>query len=109
MKISCEVIQDLLPLYQDKVCSEDSKALIEEHLAGCAACRAELQAIAGEVNVAHTERNLAQAEAVKNISKKWKSGLRKSLWKGILSTAFIAALVILLLYTFIDIRIVTTP
>lgn len=39
MKLSCEVIRDLLPLYEDEVCSEESKVLLEEHLAECAACR----------------------------------------------------------------------
>lgn len=40
MKLSCEVIKDLLPLYEDEVCSEESRALVEEHLAECAECRA---------------------------------------------------------------------
>lgn len=29
MKISCEIIQDLLPLYCDGVCSQDSKQVVE--------------------------------------------------------------------------------
>lgn len=40
MKLSCEVIKDLLPLYEDEVCSEESRGLVEEHLAECAECRA---------------------------------------------------------------------
>lgn len=40
MKLSCEVIKDLLPLYEDEVCSEESRVLVEEHLAECAECRA---------------------------------------------------------------------
>lgn len=39
MKISCEVIQDLLPLYVDGICSEHSKRLVEEHLLECEKCR----------------------------------------------------------------------
>lgn len=39
MKLSCEVIRDLLPLYEDEVCCEESKGLVEEHLSECAACR----------------------------------------------------------------------
>lgn len=39
MKISCEVIQDLLPLYVDQICSEHSKCLVEEHLRECEKCR----------------------------------------------------------------------
>lgn len=39
MKYSCNVVQDLLPLYQDNVCSEDSKKIVEAHLAECNTCR----------------------------------------------------------------------
>lgn len=39
MKISCEVIQDLLPLYVDEICSEHSKRLVKEHLRECEKCR----------------------------------------------------------------------
>lgn len=39
MKITCGVIQDLIPLYLDGVCSEDSRNNVEEHIAGCDACR----------------------------------------------------------------------
>ncbi len=39
-KYNCDVIQDLLPLYQDDVCSNASKAMIEEHLEECEACLA---------------------------------------------------------------------
>ena len=31
--MKCEIIRDLIPLYLDKVCSEDSRKLVEEHLA----------------------------------------------------------------------------
>ena len=39
MKIKCEVIQDLLPLYVDDVLSDESRKLVEEHLAECDECR----------------------------------------------------------------------
>lgn len=37
-KISCNVIQDLLPLYIDEVASEDTCLLVTEHLDGCETC-----------------------------------------------------------------------
>ena len=37
--MKCEIIRDLIPLYLDKVCSEDSRKLVEEHLAECSECR----------------------------------------------------------------------
>lgn len=35
----CEVIQDLLPLYIDNICSEESRHMVSEHLKGCAECK----------------------------------------------------------------------
>ena len=38
MKIDCEVIRDLLPLYADDACSEGSRSLVEAHLKECSGC-----------------------------------------------------------------------
>ena len=43
MKLDCDVIRDLLPLYAEKLASSASSALVEQHLAECEACRAELE------------------------------------------------------------------
>lgn len=37
-KIPCKVVQDLLPLYDDGVCSVQSSDLVEEHLEECDIC-----------------------------------------------------------------------
>ena len=39
MKITCNIIQDMLPLYVDDVLSEDSRKMVEEHLKDCEVCR----------------------------------------------------------------------
>lgn len=39
MKLNCEIVQDLLPLYEDGVCSESSRAAVEEHLRDCKTCQ----------------------------------------------------------------------
>lgn len=38
-RMHCDIVKDLLPLYVDDVCSEKSKATIEEHLKECEECR----------------------------------------------------------------------
>ena len=40
MKLPCYLVQDLLPLYKDHVCDEQTSADVAEHLSGCAACSA---------------------------------------------------------------------
>ena len=39
MKVNCEIIEDLLPLYVDNVCSKQSRQAVEEHLRECEKCR----------------------------------------------------------------------
>ncbi len=39
MKYPCKMIQDLLPLYLDGVCSKESKEAVEQHLQECPDCR----------------------------------------------------------------------
>ncbi len=38
-RINCNVTKDLLASYLDKICSEESKGLVEEHLQSCPSCR----------------------------------------------------------------------
>ena len=38
MKLNCNVIRDLLPLYADQICSDESRELVKEHLAECGDC-----------------------------------------------------------------------
>lgn len=42
--MNCGIIQDLLPLYHDGVCSPESRTEVEEHLKTCPDCRAALAA-----------------------------------------------------------------
>ncbi len=41
----CPAIQDLLPLYVDDALSPESRAVVDEHLAGCDACAAVLRSL----------------------------------------------------------------
>lgn len=42
MKLTCGIADDLLPLYLEEMCSEESKTTLEEHLRDCSACREKL-------------------------------------------------------------------
>ena len=109
MKISCDIIKDLLPLYHDKVCSNDSKTMVEEHLAYCDGCKDELQTIDDAILVNNAQQNLSEAEAVKKLSRRWKKGMKISLLKGILIAILVIAIAALVLYCFLDFRIVPKP
>lgn len=70
MKLPCEMIQDLLPLYHDGVCSEVSKTIVNEHLKGCDNCSAMLKNINEEVDMPKLE--VDEAKPLKRIKRKWK-------------------------------------
>ena len=76
MKVTCKVIQDLLPLYVDGVCSPDTAALVEEHLKDCEACQEAYHAL--KEAPAPTPGDGADKDAaVAKGLKKVKTGLRR--------------------------------
>lgn len=102
MKIDCEVIKDLLPLYIDGACSNKSKEIIEEHIRECNSCKKEFQLMNNDLCLSHVEKNLDEAKAIKKISKEWKKGMLKALVKGILITAIFA----LIFFIFMDVKVI---
>ena len=45
MRNECNIISDLLPLYIENIASEESVSYVDKHLAGCAECQKELEAL----------------------------------------------------------------
>jgi hypothetical protein len=42
MKVTCNIIKDILPLYAENMLSDDSSAMVEEHIEHCQECKASL-------------------------------------------------------------------
>ena len=61
MKITCDVIQDLMPSYIDGILSEDSKALVEEHMGTCQECRKMLE-------IMKEEQGKEQAQMISSVA-----------------------------------------
>ena len=40
--MDCKIIEDLIMLYAEDLCSEDSKKMVEEHLKTCESCKKKL-------------------------------------------------------------------
>ena len=86
MRITCDVIQDLMPSYVDGILSEDSQALVKEHMEACKECRKMLEimkeeqgkeqaqmrpsAASGAQRRAGETENIGSAAALKKIRKK---------------------------------------
>lgn len=81
MSKQCKIVGDLLPLYHDGVCSDESRQMVEDHLSGCSACRGLLKQIDREVNApAGDIENLRPLDAIKTTIR---LGRRKSVIAGI--------------------------
>lgn len=82
MKQSCDVIKDLLILYEDDACSEDSIQLIEEHLKDCPACSEYLKklqhtegVISGEIKEECSPDDKVMKRSMKKIRRRWIASL----------------------------------
>lgn len=97
--MNCKIVQDLLPLYHDGVCSEESRAAVEEHLAGCAACRQQLADMDAPLPAMEGKKAEDGTAAVKKIAGVWRQGKRRAWWKGaaaaVLACALLAGLWVL--------------
>ena len=72
MKITCDVIKDILPLYAEGLASPDTAALAEEHLAACEACRNALNELRAPVSIA-ADTDAAPLRRVRRTMKRQKA------------------------------------
>ena len=56
--MNCDIILDLLPLYADDCCSEESRKLVSEHLLSCERCRSALEIMGMELKYNAPEMNV---------------------------------------------------
>ena len=73
--MNCNVIQDLMILYADNYCSEESKTFVEEHLRSCPACQkvfAEMNADLSPAPPAPTPRAFSRLDL-------WRASLLQSI------------------------------
>lgn len=74
MKLSCEIVRDLLPLYQDGVCSHESKTAIAEHLSDCPSCTDALEDIRLELKAAPAapQDDISAQKAIGALGRRWR-------------------------------------
>ena len=84
--MNCDIVRDLLPLYEDGLCSEESRKAVEEHLKSCEACRKLLPESPAEAEQepAAAEGSAAESGVLQGISREWKRQKRRSWRRGIL-------------------------
>ena len=88
--MDCNVIKDLLPLYVDECCSEESTKLVAEHLENCGSCRKIYHQMRETYQVHEKKFNSVKLHRVSN----WKASVLQSLMLFV-SFAIITAGVVL--------------
>ena len=88
--MNCKIVQDLLPLYHDGVCSEESRAAVEAHLAGCESCRRTLTDMNAPLPEAEGKRSEDGAAVVERVAREWRRLWRRALLTGAIAVAALA-------------------
>lgn len=74
MSISCKVIKDLLPLYADGACSDETKKLVEKHIGDCEDCFEALRKMQSPIETEKSEaikKRYSAKKAFKKIRRIW--------------------------------------
>ena len=72
VSMGCGVIQDLLPLYIDKCCSEESIEIVESHLAECEECKSVFDSMSSDAM--SEEKNVSVPHKLSRIND-WKASV----------------------------------
>lgn len=111
-KIPCSVIRDLLVLYDDDVCSEETKQIIEEHIKECEECRAiyektvqklpkispEMELVKDVVDGFKEDKERMKGE-IKAQGKMLEKTFKKMKWKLTARTLIVSGIVVVILLT----------
>lgn len=100
--MNCDIIKDLLPLYCDGVCSEETSRAVEEHLTTCPVCRALLDEMQREPVMPELIQTQAKQEAKVLQGVKRKFSLRRRL--SVLAVALVAMVALVVLTASSDIE-----
>lgn len=109
--VCCEVVKDLLPLYYDNICSNESKRIVEEHLVNCRSCRIELDRLKVEFKLPREEIEIIREDSkvIKNISSFWNRSKVKSFVIGSIISVIIVLLISLVYNYLFHLNTVNVP
>lgn len=103
MNKPCSVVMDLLPLYVDGVCREETVTMIDAHLKTCDSCRKELEAL--RAPMVELEEEIDDAQPIKALSKSLKKRRGDSFLKGIMLASFVFAVAAMIGYQTADVHV----
>ncbi len=93
MTYPCGIIRDLLPLFIDEVCNEESKHAVEKHLSECEKCRNYYEAMKSTDGFVEKKKDDSEDIKMANSLKNVKNKINKKIRNIILGA--VAAVVVL--------------
>lgn len=92
--MKCNVVRDLLPLYLDQLCEEETSGQIRQHLDGCEACRQRCREMESPIErvIDEVEKEHVSIEPMKKYQKKIKRKNKLLVFIILLSVAVIGIL-----------------
>lgn len=100
MTYPCAIIKDLLPLYIDAVCNEESTRAVEEHLSGCEKCKSLYEAMAAKDDFAENHRTVSEDIKRANSLKKVKFVINKKIILSSAAAVIFISLILNFLFNF---------
>ena len=94
MTYPCGIIRDLLPLYIDDVCNEESRVAVEKHLAECEKCRNDYEAMKNTGDFLEQKKDNLEDIKMENSLKNVKTRINKKIRNIIL-----AAIAVVIVFT----------
>lgn len=86
--LPCNIIEDLLPLYIDSVCSDETNELIESHIENCEDCQHKLELMRANLPEAYIEENLEDSKMLNKLSDTWIKNTRVDIKASIITVVF---------------------
>lgn len=106
----CNIVEDLLPIYVNGMCSEESREFVEEHLAQCSECGEKKRKLE---NSSADERNIIEDktknEFIKNAAKRINRGYRRAMIKGVVISLILCMVCGMSYFVLCKLRISSVP
>lgn len=100
----CSLVMDLLPLYHDGVCSEDTEAAITEHLKTCEECKKVYESLKDD-KFEVGEEDIHGRQLMENLSKDLKKRKRKSFFDGVMVLSLLTSIIMFFSYFRADVQV----
>src|SRR5699024_4395510 len=93
MKISCNVIKDMLPLYVENLGSNETRKIVDEHINNCDDCKKELEEMKAS-RISPMDTNTKPLEKIRD-------AMKKKRYQTIIFTTMITLVIVMVLMAFL--------